>query len=153
MNRYVSSSLTLSAKIIKTEMVCIQCNGQLKKNATRYCCTQCQQDYLRNLRISKWLNGEHDGMRGKTSTAAWIKFHLIETRGNKCEECGWNKVNPYSGNVPIELEHIDGNFKNNSIDNLKLLCPNCHSLTSTYKGANKKEGRPRKQYNSRKKEE
>ena len=51
-------------------------------------------------------------------------------------ECGWSKVNPFTKKIPIELEHIDGNSENNSLDNLKLLCPACHSLTATYKGAN-----------------
>ena len=43
------------------------------------------------------------------------------------------------------VNHKDRNPTNNSLDNLKLLCPNCHSLTSTYKGANKN-GRPRSKY-------
>jgi predicted HNH restriction endonuclease len=47
----------------------------------------------------------------------------------------------------LEIEHIDGNFENNAEENLELLCPNCHSLTSTYKGANKGSGRKeRKKY-------
>ena len=56
-------------------------------------------------------------------------------------ECGWNKINPITNKVPIELEHIDGNSENNSLDNLKLLCPNCHSLTPTYKALNIGNGR------------
>lgn len=131
-------------------MACLYCNGELKKNAIKFCSSQCQQDYERSLKIKDWLDGKLDGMRGQTATAHWIKHHLITERGEKCEDCGWNEINIHTGNIPIELEHIDGNFRNNQIDNLKLLCPNCHSLTKTYKGANK-EGRPRSQYNSRKK--
>lgn len=56
-------------------------------------------------------------------------------------KCGWSKINPTTGKVPIQLEHIDGNSENNSLDNLKLLCPNCHSLTSTYGALNKGNGR------------
>ena len=56
-------------------------------------------------------------------------------------ECGWGEKNKFSNTVPIELEHIDGNSENNQLDNLKLLCPNCHSLTPTYKGLNKGNGR------------
>jgi hypothetical protein len=55
--------------------------------------------------------------------------------------CGWNEINPKSGKVPIELEHSDGNSANNNLKNLKLLCPNHHSLTPTYKGLNKGNGR------------
>lgn len=38
--------------------------------------------------------------------------------------------------IPLELDHIDGNNQNNNLDNLRLLCPNCHSLTPTYRGRN-----------------
>lgn len=55
--------------------------------------------------------------------------------------CGWHKVNEFTGKVPLEVHHIDGNYKNNSEDNLQLLCPSCHSLTSTYGGANRGCGR------------
>ena len=47
-------------------------------------------------------------------------------------DCGWCEKNKKTGNIPIQLEHIDGHSENNSLDNLKLLCPNCHSLTPTY---------------------
>jgi hypothetical protein len=94
-------------------------------------------------KVKLWLEGKHNGMRGKTQTSNWIKWFLIKERGNKCELCGWNEVNPYTNNVPIELEHKDGNFTNNHIDNLCLICPNCHSLTPTYRYLNKGKGRPR----------
>ena len=38
-------------------------------------------------------------------------------------DCGWCEKNIVTNKVPIELEHIDGNSENNSLDNLKLLCP------------------------------
>jgi hypothetical protein len=124
---------------------CINCKAEYKGSAIKYCSYKCQQDFQRNEKISLWLSGSHDGMRGKTSTSNWIKGYLIKLHGNKCLSCGWCEVNEFTKNVPIELEHIDGDFTNNKIENLTLLCPNCHSLTSTYKGANKK-GRPRSKY-------
>lgn len=39
--------------------------------------------------------------------------------------------------ISLELDHIDGNNKNNLISNLRYLCPNCHALTPTYRGKNK----------------
>lgn len=60
-----------------------------------------------------------------------IKKHLISNRGHMCENCSNTQ---WLGNpIPIELEHIDGNSLNNELTNLKLLCPNCHSLTPTYR--------------------
>lgn len=52
----------------------------------------------------------------------------------KCAGCGLKR---WRGKpIPLELEHKDGNNSNNSLDNLELLCPNCHAQTSTYRGLN-----------------
>ena len=125
------------------EKECSYCGKIHRGRGENYCSTQCQNDSQRTEKVKLWLEGKIDGMRGKTQTANWIKWHLINERGNKCEICGWNQINPHTGKIPIELEHIDGNFKNNNLENLSLLCPNCHSLTATYKSLNKGKGRPR----------
>jgi len=54
-----------------------------------------------------------------------------------CELCGWAKRS-IDGRVPLELDHINGEHSDNRIDNLRILCPNCHSLQSTHRGKNKK---------------
>lgn len=60
-----------------------------------------------------------------------IRKHLLKDRGNKCEQCG---ISEWLGlPVKIEVDHIDGNRTNNQIINLKLLCPNCHSVTPTWR--------------------
>jgi 5-methylcytosine-specific restriction endonuclease McrA len=51
-----------------------------------------------------------------------------------CSSC--NLKNWLDGKIPLELDHIDGNNENNVLTNLRLLCPNCHALTSTYRGKN-----------------
>jgi hypothetical protein len=53
----------------------------------------------------------------------------------KCNKCGL--VEWMGNNIPLELEHKDGNHYNNERDNLEMLCPNCHALTDTWRGRNK----------------
>lgn len=75
---------------------------------------------------------------GKAS-ARTLKRYLIYAEGHHCNKC---KTKEWNGlPIPLELEHIDGNSLNNDLDNLKLLCPNCHAQTPTYKGANRGNGR------------
>jgi hypothetical protein len=54
-----------------------------------------------------------------------------------CEVCGWAKVSK-DGRIPVELDHINGDRKDNRLENLRILCPNCHSLQITHRGKNKK---------------
>lgn len=97
--------------------------------------------------IAKWKAGLVDGMLGKYAISRHIKRYLREKYNNKCHKCGWNEINVYTGKVPLDVEHIDGDYRNNKEENLDLLCPNCHSLTPTYKGVNKGNGRKeRKKY-------
>jgi 5-methylcytosine-specific restriction endonuclease McrA len=49
-----------------------------------------------------------------------IKVRLISARGGKCERCGYNKLEI------LQVHHKDRNRENSNLDNLELLCPNCH---------------------------
>ncbi|MDD4901532.1 MAG: HNH endonuclease signature motif containing protein [Patescibacteria group bacterium] len=52
-----------------------------------------------------------------------------------CEECGWDKRS-VDGRIPLELHHINGDRKDNRLENLIVLCPNCHSLKLNHRGRN-----------------
>ena len=93
------------------------------------------------------------GKRGiKTQNiSAYIARYLREKYGDTCSLCGWHKTNSKTGKVPLEIDHVVGNSENNSEPNLRLLCPNCHALTPSFRNLNKGKGRQwrREKYNSK----
>lgn len=54
-----------------------------------------------------------------------------------CEQCGWAKRTD-DGYLPLELDHINSNRHDNRLENLRILCPNCHSLTANHRGRRRK---------------
>ena len=59
---------------------------------------------------------------------------LIIERGYKCEQCNLSQWNDLP--IPLEKDHVNGDRGDNRKENLKLLCPNCHAQTVTYRGKN-----------------
>ena len=116
-------------------MKCLNCNKEITKS-NKYCSNICQKEYEYKSYIKEWKSNKVTGLKGEYQISNHIKTYLFDKYNNKCARCGWGKLNRYTNKIPLEVEHIDGNYKNNSEENLILLCPNCHSLTSTYKGAN-----------------
>jgi len=65
------------------------------------------------------------------------RLFLAKIKPEHCEECGWNKKTK-EGRLPLELDHINGDSMDNRLENLRVLCPNCHSLKPTHRGRNRK---------------
>jgi len=128
---------------IKNKKLCLNCNNELSRSSSKYCCQRCQFDFEYKLFIQKWKNGEIDGNTGKykDNLSTHIRKYLFIKYDNKCAKCGWNEVNQYTGNIPLEIDHIDGNHLNSVEENLIALCPSCHSLTQFYGSRNKGRGR------------
>ncbi|HEC64608.1 MAG TPA: HNH endonuclease, partial [bacterium] len=121
--------------------LCIECGKKLSWSGKKYCNHRCQNDYQYKVYVASWKAGYKTGLMGKYSISKHIKRYLFEKYDSKCIKCGWSKVNKFTNKLPLEIEHIDGDYRNCTESNLILLCPSCHSLTRTYKGANKGHGR------------
>ena len=81
--------------------------------------------------------GQYDYSRFKKGVAirsAHMRDALIALRGHKCESCKNEKWQDKP--IPLEVHHLDGDNLNNVIENLQLLCPNCHALTENFRNKN-----------------
>lgn len=120
--------------------VCHNCGKQFKAKKSSlgiYCSQRCQLEYQYKDYITKWKNGEVNGIIGGYSMSHHIRKYFFDKYNYKCQKCGWGKINPHTNKVPLQLHHIDGNSLNNKEENLQLLCPNCHSLTENFGSRNK----------------
>lgn len=128
---------------------CPVCEKEPARSYYRYCSNACQFKHQYKAYIEQWQNGKKTGLNSIGLVSPPIKRYLREKFGNRCCQCSWSEINLTTGLVPLVADHIDGNWKNNRESNLRLLCPNCDSLSSTYAGSNKGKGRPNRRPSKR----
>lgn len=80
--------------------------------------------------IQLYLNNSHAIQSNKLKKRLILE-NILEHRCSSCHGVMW-----LDQPIPLELDHINGDSKDNSLENLRLLCPNCHALTPTYRGKN-----------------
>lgn len=103
---------------------CLTCkvefNYHPSQSTGKYCSNRCQNVFQRN---NKVLNG--------TAKFNQVRLYFLENSEYKCIMCGVGKV---WNNMPLtlQLDHIDGDRNNNKLENLRWLCPNCHTQTGTW---------------------
>lgn len=116
---------------------CANCNNDLKPNQKKFCSNPCQGQFKHKEKVEEWL--AHPDMSASIAhgvLAKWARDFLLEEASNKCSRCGWCEVNPVLGYPILTVDHIDGNWANNTKANLQVLCYNCHTLTSTFNALN-----------------
>lgn len=79
------------------------------------------------------LDGNHPHYPTFLLKKRLLKEGLLSNRCSGCKITEWNQKS-----IVLELDHTDGDRTNHALQNLRLLCPNCHSQTKTYKSKNKK---------------
>lgn len=122
---------------------CSGCGVLLKKSQYKFCSNLCQSKDRYNKYIERWKAGIENGTRGVTTSCLFkhIKRFLMDKFGEKCCLCGWNERNLTTRRIPLEIDHLNGSADDNREENIRLICPNCHSLSSNYKNLNKGHGR------------
>lgn len=99
---------------------------------------------LKGKKTSNKRKNTFEYLKNKHIGTSKLRKKLIQDgiKKNECEICN---ITDWMGNkLSLELHHIDGNRFNNDLNNLQILCPNCHSQTENYSGkANKKIKEPR----------
>ena len=133
--KFCSSSCSASSNNIgkrrhgRPKNKCLECGEPTSSSRQIYCSSTCNSTHkYKNVFVPKILSGEVDN-------PVLLKKYLRNTFGYTCVIC--NLSIWLNSPITLQLDHIDGNSDNNSISNLRLLCPNCHSQTETYKGGNK----------------
>lgn len=116
----------------KVEKFCANCGASIRSDR-KYCNRRCQSEYQKKRKYENWVNA------GESPNVATMKRIIIEKRGHVCEQCGTESWNGLA--VPLDMHHIDADATNNDINNLQLLCPNCHAQTESYCSRNYGNGR------------
>lgn len=114
-----------------------------------YCSNKCQQEHLYKQNVSDWLSKKITGKLKDGRPSGFVRKYLLEEANYKCSKCGWGKSNPVNGIIYLEIDHINGKRDNGYKENLRVLCPNCHTLTSTYKTLNKNVGYHKQRKNNK----
>ena len=113
---------------------CLYCGNIIKSN--KFCNRECQTKYNEKQFIEKWLNGEVKGHNRDGSIKKYVRNYLLEQVQYKCQNCGFNILNPFTNKPILQIHHINGDCFDTSLGNLLVLCPNCHALTENFGNRN-----------------
>lgn len=123
--------------------ICLNCQKEIiGRKQRKFCTNSCQSAHTQSNCVKLWLERKLVGHAGAVmNIKKFVRDYIIRKYGEKCCKCDWCIPHPKTGKPPLEINHIDGDASNTWEDNLEPLCPNCHSLTMTYKNYNKNNGK------------
>jgi hypothetical protein len=122
--------------------LCLELNCKIDTLRSRYkkWIPDYKPDYTKQIRQyggkNKWESlSEYTQLKGKSCKRDILYRLLVEERGNNCSECGISSI--WNGKkLRLQVDHINGSPYENNPNNLRLLCPNCHSQTETFSNRN-----------------
>lgn len=119
---------------------CKICNKTLYGGNKTQCCIKCKNLIKAKERLNVWLETGDLGISVGTTLRGHLRDLVFDYFNNKCSICG---IDSFWNNAPLVLilDHIDGDASNNSVSNLRIVCPNCDSQLDTYKSKNKNSAR------------
>jgi hypothetical protein len=138
-SRKVCNNCEQTLKTLHNLSVCVYCGSS--KSSQEDHCEECVSYARVQRKIARWLRGDLSQAGDERKTAPFIRGFMLDEAGMKCSQCGFDTLHPVDGSCVLEVDHIDGNGENHAYENLRVLCPNCHALTPTYRGRNAGSGR------------
>jgi Zn finger protein HypA/HybF involved in hydrogenase expression len=112
----------------RKEEIDIECNncknifkkkkGKLKRSIKHFCTNNCKQTYYRN---NPHERGVYSGHNGRSAVVSY-RIKAFQNYEHKCHYCNYNRYVDV-----LQVHHLDENRNNNALENLRIVCPTCHS--------------------------
>lgn len=142
------SSRAIGRSRLKEKKRCPICAAELSDRRGSYCSIACSKEGIARNFIADWLHEVIDG-RGSYEISAHIRNFLRKEQVGCCAIClegKWLGVD-----IPLQLDHVDGDHQNCKRSNVRLICPNCHALLPTSGSKNRGRGRAYRKMHEQKK--